>query len=128
MARSTNWSASLSSQRMLRASTVDAEIALPTVPTLDGALDLLQRGIASSLAPQNRALSNAVDIGAAPASDPRLALLYDPQTAGGLLASLPPESVDACLAELRSNGAVHAACIGRITRPAKGTPRISLTV
>jgi selenide, water dikinase len=113
---------------MLRASAVDAEITLDTVPALDGALDLLRRGIASSLAPQNLALSAAVDIGAAPASDPRIALLYDPQTAGGLLGGLPPESVDACLAELRSNGAAQAACIGRVTGPANGTPRIALTV
>jgi len=113
---------------MLRASAVDAEVALPAVPALDGALHSLQRGIASSLAPQNRVLSDAVDIGAVMANDPRLALLYDPQTAGGLLGSLPAESVEACLAELRSNGAAHAACIGRVTAPANGAPRIGLTV
>jgi len=112
---------------MLRASAVDAEIALSAVPALDGALDLLRRGIASSLAPHNRALSDAVDIGASPAADPRIALLYDPQTAGGLLGSLPAESVDACLAELRSNGAAQAAFIGRVTRTATGAPRIALT-
>jgi selenide,water dikinase len=113
---------------MLRASAVDAEIALDAVPALDGALDLLRRGITSSLAPQNLALSGAVDIRAAPANDPRIALLYDPQTAGGLLGSLPAESVDACLAELRSNGAPLAVCIGRVTGPANGTPRIALTI
>jgi selenide, water dikinase len=113
---------------MLRASAVDAEIRLDAVPALDGALDLLRRGIASSLAPQNLALSAAVDIGAALANDPRIALLYDPQTAGGLLGGLPPESVDACLADLRSNGAAQAACIGRVIGPANGTSRIALTV
>ena len=112
---------------MLRASAVDAEIALSAVPALDGALYLLRQGIASSLAPQNRALSDAVDIRASPAADPRIALLYDPQTAGGLLGSLPAESVDACLAELRSNGAAQAAFIGRVTRTATGAPRIALT-
>jgi selenide,water dikinase len=112
---------------MLRASSLDAELSLEAIPALDGALDLLRRGIASSLAPQNLALSGAVDIGEASATDPRIALLYDPQTAGGLLASLPAESVDACLAELRSNGAIEAACIGGVTRPATGVPRIALT-
>jgi len=113
---------------MLRASAVDAEIALEAVPALDGALDLLRRGIASSLAPQNLALSAAVDIGPAPANDPRIALLYDPQTAGGLLGSLPAESAEACLAELHSNGAAKAACIGRVIGPANGAPRIALTL
>jgi selenide, water dikinase len=112
---------------MLRASSVDAEIAPYAIPALEGALDLLRRGIASSLAPQNLALSGAVDIGAASANDPRVALLYDPQTAGGLLGSLPAESVEACLAELRSNGAAQAACIGRVTKAATGEPRIALT-
>jgi len=112
---------------MLRASAVDAELSLEAVPALDGALDLLRRGIASSLAPQNLALSGSVDIGPASATDPRIALLYDPQTAGGLLGSLPAESADACLADLRSNGAAQAACIGEVTRPATGAPRIALT-
>lgn len=112
---------------MLRASSVDAELSLKAVPALDGALDLLGRGIASSLAPQNLAVSGAVDIGDALATDPRIALLYDPQTAGGLLASMPAESADACLSELRSNGAAQAACIGRITGSANGAPRIALT-
>jgi selenide,water dikinase len=112
---------------MLRASSVDAELSLKAVPVLDGALDLLGRGIASSLAPQNLALAGAVDVGDAPATDPRIALLYDPQTAGGLLASVPMESADACLSDLRSNGAAQAACIGRITGSANGAPRIALT-
>ncbi len=112
---------------MLRASSVDAELSLDTVPALDGALDLLRQGIASTLAPQNRALSGAVDIGSAQPTDPRIALLYDPQTAGGLLASLPAASVDACLAELRANGAAEAACIGYVTGTANGATRIVLT-
>jgi selenide,water dikinase len=112
---------------MLRASSADAELSLEAIPALDGALELLRWGIASSLAPQNLALSGAVDIGDASATDPRIALLYDPQTAGGLLASLPAGSVDACLAELRSNGVAEAACIGEVTRSATGAPRIALT-
>ncbi|MGE0119485.1 MAG: selenide, water dikinase SelD [Dongiaceae bacterium] len=111
---------------MLRASAVDARLSLAAVPVLDGALDVLGQGIASSLAPQNRALSGAVDVGAAPAADPRVALLYDPQTAGGLLAGVPADSVDACLSELRSSGVAQAACVGHITRSAAGAPGIVL--
>jgi selenide,water dikinase len=110
---------------MLRASSVHAELSLGDLPVLDGALDLLGRGIASSLAPQNLALSPAVDIGRVHTADPRLALLYDPQTAGGLLASIPAVSAEACVAELRATGA-QAACIGKITDTAKGAPRIAL--
>jgi selenide,water dikinase len=112
---------------MLRASDVDSELSLPTIPALDGALALLGRGIASSLAPQNAALGSAVDGGAVTNSEPRVALLYDPQTAGGLLASLPAEQSDACLAELRANGAPQAAVIGRVRARAGGELRIRLT-
>jgi selenide,water dikinase len=111
---------------MLRASTADAELSLTAVPALDGALELLGEGIASTLAPDNFAVAGAVDTGAAATTDPRIALLYDPQTAGGLLASVPADSLAACLAELRANGADRAACIGHVTPRADGAPRITL--
>jgi selenide,water dikinase len=112
---------------MLRASDVDSELSLATIPTLDGALALLGRGIASSLAPQNAALGSAVDGGAVATGEPRVALLYDPQTAGGLLASLPADRSDACLAELRANGAPQAVAIGRVTARGSSELRIRLT-
>jgi selenide,water dikinase len=46
--------------------------------------------------------------------DPRYALLFDPQTAGGLLASVPADQAPACVAALRAEGYAHAAVIGRI--------------
>ncbi|MFM9841333.1 MAG: selenide, water dikinase SelD [Dongiaceae bacterium] len=112
---------------MLRASRANAELSLQSLPVLDGALDLLVQGIASTLAPQNLADAASVDSGAVTAGDPLMALLYDPQTAGGLLAGLPADRVEGCLAELRANGALPAAIIGRVTAVAIGTPRITLT-
>jgi selenide,water dikinase len=56
-----------------------------------------------------------------------MALLYDPQTAGGLLAGIPADRLDLCLAELRADGAPGAVCIGRVIGPANGTARITLT-
>lgn len=43
-------------------------------------------------------------------------LCYDPQTSGGLLAALPAEQADACLAQLKAAG-VDAARIGYVTEP-----------
>lgn len=111
---------------MLRAANVDAELSLPAIPALDGALELLAEGIASTLAPQNLSLSAAVDLDGIAATDPRIALLYDPQTSGGLLAAVPAAAVDACLAELQSTGVTQAACIGVATPRAGDTPRIKL--
>jgi selenide,water dikinase len=48
-----------------------------------------------------------------------MAVLYDPQTSGGLLMAVAPEKVEAMLAKLRELGVPTAAVIGRMT---EGTP------
>ena len=99
---------------MTRASGVDAEIDLAALPVLDGAVETSAAGILSSLQPANvrlrRALRNQRE-GSAHAHYP---LLFDPQTAGGLLASVPAGRAGACLEALRSLGYAKAACIGRV--------------
>jgi selenide,water dikinase len=88
---------------------------MSTLPLLDGAVDCVQAGIVSSLQPANvrlrRALRNADEF----VGDPRYPLLFDPQTAGGLLASVPAAQAVACVQALKAAGYVHTAIIGRIT-------------
>ncbi|MEO8225032.1 MAG: bifunctional NADH dehydrogenase FAD-containing subunit/selenide, water dikinase SelD, partial [Gammaproteobacteria bacterium] len=99
---------------MTRPSGVDAELTLSALPLLDGAVECVQAGIVSSLQPANvrlrRALRNQGDF----VAHARYPLLFDPQTAGGLLASVPADAVDSCVAELRAAGYPHTAVIGRI--------------
>ena len=45
---------------------------------------------------------------------PRYPLLFDPQTAGGMLASVPAARADACLLALQSAGYPHSRLIGRV--------------
>ena len=97
---------------MTRASSVDVRLCLPSIPLLDGAAETAEAGLLSSLQPQNVRLRRAVanhDVARRAAAYP---LLFDPQTAGGLLASVPADSATACLSELRTLGYEHAAEIG----------------
>ncbi len=100
---------------MTRPSGVDAELNMSTLPLLDGAVDCVKAGIVSSLQPANvrlrRALRNADEF----VGDPRYPLLFDPQTAGGLLASVPAAQAAACVQALKAAGYAHTAIIGRIT-------------
>ncbi|MGQ9365765.1 selenide, water dikinase SelD [Azospirillum sp. ST 5-10] len=94
---------------MLEASGTDAVLDLDAVPALPGALDTLAAGWLSTLHPANAA-GRRLD-----ADGPRAALLFDPQTAGGLLAGLPADRADACVAALRALGCADAAVIGTVT-------------
>jgi selenide,water dikinase len=97
---------------MLRASTVAARLDLASVPMLDGLAETLAAGIFSSLQPQNirvrRAISNLAEAAAAPG----FPALFDPQTAGGLLAGISPDQAAACIAALQGAGYLHARAIG----------------
>lgn len=99
---------------MVRPASVDVTLDLPAIPVLDGAMETLALGITSSLQPQNVRLRRAIRDLESVADDPRYPLLFDPQTAGGLLASVPADTVEACIAELRQSGYEQAAIIGRV--------------
>lgn len=83
---------------MVRASSsegggVAVDLSLDSLPTLDGALELFAQGFASSLAPENLRARHLIENMDRFASHPKLPLLFDPQTAGGLLLAVPPDQV-----------------------------------
>jgi selenide,water dikinase len=71
-------------------------------------------GIFSSLQPQNVRLRRAVHNITAVGTAPLYPLLFDPQTAGGLLASVPAQHAAACLEALKAHGYTQAAIIGTV--------------
>jgi selenide,water dikinase len=99
---------------MTRPSGVDAELNLASLPVLEGAEETSAAGILSSLQPANVRLRRALRNQQEALGHPHYALIFDPQTAGGLLASVPGERADTCLEALRALGYIHAAAIGRV--------------
>lgn len=111
---------------MVGPSGVDAELTLSQIPLLDGALDCSEAGIASSLQPANVRLRSAIVNGAEYELDARYPVLFDPQTAGGLLMGVPQDQVDSCVLALRAAGHVHAAVIGQVLARASADGTVSL--
>ena len=97
---------------MTKASGVDVELDLRQIPLLDGARETVQAGVFSSLQPQNVRLRRAIRDLDVVVTSPLYPLLFDPQTAGGLLASIPADRAEACLSELKTRGYDRAAMIG----------------
>ncbi|ESW62536.1 MAG: segregation protein B [Rhodobacter sp. CACIA14H1] len=103
---------------MLEASGMAATIDLAALPLLPGAETLAAQGVASSIAAANRA---ATDWRLTAPPSPRRDLLFDPQTAGPLLAAIPAEQAARTLAALHATGE-PATIIGHITA---GTPHLT---
>ena len=102
---------------MLRASHCDASLDLAAVPALAGAESLLRSGLRSSAHDANatfrRALAGGTSGGDRSSLDPaRIDLLFDPQSAGGLLFGVPAEHAKDALDALREGGDSDAAIIG----------------
>jgi selenide,water dikinase len=94
---------------MLDASRLSAKLDPAVVPLHEGFTEVVAEGIVSSLQRDNAKLSCRVQ-----AEGPPPAWLFDPQTAGGLLAGVAAENVESVVRELHSAGFPQAAVIGKV--------------
>jgi selenide,water dikinase len=109
---------------------VTIEIVVEEVPRIEGALDAIHLGAipAGLLANRDFAECVSADAPGSHIADDVRTLLYDPQTAGGLLISVAPDDAEATLASLRRAG-LNAAKIGAVREPYRaeqGVPAILL--
>jgi selenide,water dikinase len=113
---------------MVKASGVDASLELAAIPLLPGVRETLALGIVSSLQPQNvrlrRAIRNLKDASRAQF----YAALFDPQTAGGLLASIPRDQASACIIALHAAGYDQAAIIGTVAPQSDALAPITILI
>lgn len=98
-------------QRLMQHTAQGATINSTKVPLFGGALSVAQKGIRSSLWPQNKLALVSMNIGP-DVQEAMLSLLCDPQTGGGLLAVLPQSRCDEAVTKLRQSGYGLAADVG----------------
>mmetsp|Transcript_11611 Transcript_11611/g.13993 ORF Transcript_11611/g.13993 Transcript_11611/m.13993 type:complete len:267 (-) Transcript_11611:86-886(-) len=101
---------------MCQASNCSANLDLDRVPLLDGAVECTKNGVFSSLQPQNLRLRRAVQQGSREGHD-AFPLIFDPQTSGGLLVSLPPMAAAGYIEALKDSGYTTACIIGDVAEP-----------
>lgn len=76
-----------------RGDEVSVDLDLDALPALDGAVELFARGFASSLQPENMRALHLIGGMERAANHAKFSLLFDPQTAGGLLAAVSADTV-----------------------------------
>jgi selenide, water dikinase len=111
-------------REMALASSVGLELFSKDISVLPGALDCIRAGYVPGGLNNNRDFTECMVAYEAPIADELKALLFDPQTAGGLLISVADESRESLLRELRSAG-VRATVVGKVLGSRK--PLISIT-
>jgi selenide,water dikinase len=99
---------------MAAASGTSVTVALGSLPVLEGTLEVMGAGIFSSLQAANQRLSRVIVNEQEASTHAAYAVLFDPQTAGGLLAGVPGANVDACVNALRALGYGAATAIGTV--------------
>ena len=111
---------------MIKASDVDVTLAIEHIPLLEGARETISMGIFSSLAPQNVRLRRAIRDFETAARHPLYPILFDPQTAGGLLAAVPLGRAGSCVDALRGAGYAQASAIGIVSERSAAIEPVTL--
>jgi selenide,water dikinase len=102
--------------RMMLESKATAEIRFGALPLLPDALTYAEAGIYSGANERNASFSARHTAFADTVTEARQAVLYDAQTSGGLLMTVPQTRAAALLRALHAGGVVHASVIGRVVK------------
>jgi selenide,water dikinase len=113
---------------MARGSNVSVALELERLPVFTAAAACLRDEIVSGAVERNQEYAMAWLRAADPAAEPWMPILYDPQTSGGLLVALPPETAESYLAALHERGHSAASIIGRILAKPSGDTESEILV
>ena len=91
------------------ASHVSATVSIKKIPLLNGSTELVKNGVESTLFPENKSKNKNVHL----INDQALNLLFDPQTSGGMLISIPSKKIEDLQMHLTKSGLLSSV-IGEI--------------
>jgi len=109
---------------MARGSGVQIDLAYNALPFYPNALHMYERGQTTRSNSENRKFAEGSFQSRRYLSKAEEELLFDPQTSGGLLFSVPASQVDAMIREMRKAAVPAASCIGQVV--ATGLPCIRI--
>ena len=108
---------------MAIASQVGMVIQWKTVPIFPEAMEYAKLGLVPGGAYSNRNFSCRVEVHS-DVPDLLLDILYDPQTSGGLLISLPPSQADKLVETLKKEGDTSSCIVGEVVAEPRGKIQI----
>jgi len=109
---------------MVMASRIGMVIDSKKIPLLSGVMEYAGLGLIPGGAHSNcRFYSCRVEVDSG-VSNLLMDILYDPQTSGGLLISLPPDQAEALVETLKKEGEVNSSIIGEVVSEPEGKIRI----
>jgi selenide,water dikinase len=100
---------------MLKGCNLGAQLSMNNLPAINGSVAAMQNGVFSSLQPQNARLRHAIYNQDTFMGHKKYPLLFDPQTCGGLLATVDANRGAECVKALVKEGYLASLVIGKIT-------------
>lgn len=110
---------------MAQGSEASIHINLDEVPVMNEAYKMYELGVSTGVNKHNRAKTMPSMHFNESAKTEKREILFDPQTSGGLLVSIPQNQANDALNDLQSSGLVHAKIIGQAKEP---DPKIQIFV
>lgn len=98
--------------QLAQASNVSLRINVNDLPVLDGAMSAVEQKLWTRGDKSNRLYTQDNVVNEGNINEELEHILYDPQTSGGLLISIPPENAETLLDELKQSGITTASIIG----------------
>ena len=99
---------------MAKGSEVSLNIAVDSLPIFEEAIQMYEKGVTTGVNSSNRKLVECDIHFQNLLSSFKQEILFDPQTSGGLLASVPQNNSEEILRELHHSGIISAKVIGEV--------------